>query len=190
MAGSSSAKRPPPASSSGSPRSSYRSCSATSILRRHVRLTGIGAPLNVGSVSWERIEAHVSQAGLRNQIELLTGLLADHSTGLLITLDEIHRNQIGELRELATTVQHAFREGRERGQPFPRLLRPSRTQPPKACCRLSRVRTRRRPVTAGRSRIPARRRRPARAAPRALPRSRPTRRPSACPGPAPRRPWP
>jgi hypothetical protein len=32
---------------------------------------------------------------------------------LLITLDEIHQNQITELRELATTVQHAFREGRE-----------------------------------------------------------------------------
>ena len=32
---------------------------------------------------------------------------------MLITLDEIHRNQVQELRDLATTVQHAFREGRE-----------------------------------------------------------------------------
>ena len=32
---------------------------------------------------------------------------------MLITLDEIHRTQIVELRELATSVQHAFREDRD-----------------------------------------------------------------------------
>jgi hypothetical protein len=82
-----------------------------STVSRH--LTGLTAPLNIGAVSWDTIESHVIQAGLRNQIELLTDLLSEHRTGLLITLDEIHLNQIGELRELATTVQHAFREGRE-----------------------------------------------------------------------------
>jgi hypothetical protein len=46
-------------------------------------------------------------------VELLTDLLAGNETGLLVTLDEIHQNQIGELRELATSVQHAFREERE-----------------------------------------------------------------------------
>lgn len=81
------------------------------VVRR--RLTGVTAPLNMGGVTWASVEEHVSRAGLRNQIELLTGLVAEHSTGLLITLDEIHQNQMGELRELATTVQHAFREGRE-----------------------------------------------------------------------------
>src|SRR5947199_154398 len=40
-------------------------------------------------------------------------LLDEHETGLLITLDEIHQIQIGELRELATTVQHAFRDERQ-----------------------------------------------------------------------------
>ena len=77
------------------------------------RITGLTAPLNVGSVAWDTIESHVIQAGLRNQIELLTDLLAEHGTGVLITLDEIHQNQIAELREVATTVQHAFREGRD-----------------------------------------------------------------------------
>lgn len=77
------------------------------------RLTGITGPFNVGGATWDSVEAHVSESGLRNQIDLLTELLAEHSTGLLITLDEIHQNQIRELRELATTVQHAFREGRE-----------------------------------------------------------------------------
>jgi hypothetical protein len=77
------------------------------------RVTGLTGPLGVGAVAWDTIESHLSQVGLRNQIELLTQLLAPHGTGVLITLDEIHQNQIGELREVATTVQHAFREGRE-----------------------------------------------------------------------------
>lgn len=77
------------------------------------RLSGLTAPLDAGGVTWSTLEAHVVEAGLRNQIELLTDLLAEGATGLLITLDEIHRNQIGELRELATTIQHAFREERE-----------------------------------------------------------------------------
>lgn len=82
------------------------------------RLTGVTA-LQVGA-EWETLEAHVVEAGLRNQLELLTDLLADRRTGppldgggVLITLDEIHRNQIAELREIATAIQHAFRERRE-----------------------------------------------------------------------------
>ena len=77
------------------------------------RLTGITGPLGAGGATWSAVEAHLADAGLRNQAALLTDLLAEKGTGLLITLDEIHRNQIGELRELATTVQHAFREERE-----------------------------------------------------------------------------
>ena len=77
------------------------------------RITGVTAPLNIGALTWNTIEAHVVQAGLRNQLEMLTDLLAEHRTGVLITLDEIHQNQIDELRELATAVQHAFRENRE-----------------------------------------------------------------------------
>lgn len=77
------------------------------------RLTGITGPFHIGSISWDTISAHVVEAGLRNQVELLTDLLDAQRRGLLITLDELHRNQIRELREFATVVQHAFREGRE-----------------------------------------------------------------------------
>lgn len=77
------------------------------------RLTGLTGPLNIGGATWSTIEAHLVQAGLRNQLELLTDLLAENRTGVLVTLDEIHQNQIEELRELATVVQHAFRENRE-----------------------------------------------------------------------------
>jgi hypothetical protein len=82
----------------------------------HRRLSGFSVPLGplgAGGVTWNTLESHVVEAGLRNQIEMLTDLLIEHETGLLITLDEIHQNQIAELRELAIAVQHAFREGRE-----------------------------------------------------------------------------
>ncbi len=77
------------------------------------RLTGFQLPLKGGGLTWETLESHVVKSDLRSQITLLTDLLAENETGLLITLDEIHRNQIDELREVAATVQHAFREGRE-----------------------------------------------------------------------------
>lgn len=77
------------------------------------RLTGVTAPFTGGGLTWETLETHVAEADLRSQINLLTELLEENGAGLLITLDEIHRQQIAELRELATTVQHAFREERE-----------------------------------------------------------------------------
>lgn len=80
-------------------------------VRRHLR--SVTAPLGAGALAWETIEAHVVSMGLRTQLELLTDVLAQHETGVLITLDEIHQNRIDELRELATTVQHAFREDRD-----------------------------------------------------------------------------
>lgn len=80
-------------------------------VRRH--LTGIDLPLGGGGAAWERIEAHVAEADLRSQITLLTDLLAAGETGLLITIDEVHRDRAGDLRELATVIQHAFREERE-----------------------------------------------------------------------------
>jgi hypothetical protein len=82
----------------------------------HRHLSGLSlplGPLGTGGVTWNTLESHVVAAGLRNQIEMLTDLLVEHETGLLITLDEIHQNQIAELRELATAVQHSFREERQ-----------------------------------------------------------------------------
>lgn len=76
------------------------------------RVTGVTAPFNIGSLAWDTTETHIVRAGLRRQIELLTDLLAEHDTGVLLTLDEIHHDQVEELREVAITVQHAFREGR------------------------------------------------------------------------------
>jgi len=77
------------------------------------RLSSLSLPMGLGSASWETFEAHLGQAGLRDQIALITELLSAHETGLLITLDEIHRDAQRELREFATTIQHSFREERE-----------------------------------------------------------------------------
>src|ERR1700712_3710496 len=77
------------------------------------RMKGYTAPVSIGRVDWDTVERHVVQAGLRNQLELLTDVLGGHGTGGLVRPDEIDRNQLAELRELATPVQHAFREGRE-----------------------------------------------------------------------------
>jgi hypothetical protein len=77
------------------------------------RLTSIQAPLNLGGVGWATDEQHRPRPSLRSQIELLTDLLAENETGLLITLDEIHHHQKSELREFGAIVQHAFREARE-----------------------------------------------------------------------------
>ena len=49
---------------------------------------------------------------LRAQLTALTDHLADHGTGLLLTVDELHRADREGLRELAATVQHCFREER------------------------------------------------------------------------------
>lgn len=77
------------------------------------RLSSLSLPMGLGGVSWETLDAHVVAAGLRDQLALLTDLLQPHQTGLLITLDEIHRDASPELREFATTAQHSFREERE-----------------------------------------------------------------------------
>lgn len=77
------------------------------------RLSGISVPLGLGGATWESDQIHISAPGVRNQVTLVCDLLAATGAGLLITLDEIHHHHIDELRELATTLQHLFREGRE-----------------------------------------------------------------------------
>ncbi len=77
------------------------------------RLGGMTAPAGLGGAAWTTTDAHPVTLGLRNQIAALTDLLAEKRVGLLVTLDEIHRQQTDELREFGTVLQHAFREGRD-----------------------------------------------------------------------------
>jgi hypothetical protein len=74
------------------------------------RLTGITAPGGIGGASWETKDLHEVIPGLRSQIVSLCGTLAMGETGLVITVDELHRGLFDELAQLCTVVQHAFRE--------------------------------------------------------------------------------
>jgi hypothetical protein len=77
-------------------------------------LSGLSAPAGLGSLNWDTaVEGAAPAPTLRSLIDELTELLAKRDTGLLITVDEIHRQLASELRELGATVQHAFREQRE-----------------------------------------------------------------------------
>lgn len=80
-------------------------------VKRH--LSHVRFPVVGGGVSWETIESHIVEDDLRGQINLLTDVLAEQQSGLLITVDEVHAAYIDDLRELITVIQHAFREDRE-----------------------------------------------------------------------------
>ncbi|TQC42026.1 ATP-binding protein [Rhodococcus sp. WS4] len=54
------------------------------------RLSGIIAA-GIGGVNWTTTDAPPPAVSLRHQIDELTDALAEHETGLLITVDEIHR---------------------------------------------------------------------------------------------------
>lgn len=76
-------------------------------------LTSVTLPLGLGGASFGSEETHRPEMGLRNQLTRLCDLLEPNGAGLLLTLDEVHRHQLGELRNLAATIQHLFREERE-----------------------------------------------------------------------------
>lgn len=74
------------------------------------RLSGVSAPGGLGGATWETTELHRASPGLRSRIASLCGLLAGSGTGLLITVDELHRKLSQELEQLCAIVQHAFRD--------------------------------------------------------------------------------
>jgi len=78
-------------------------------VKRHLAGISIGK----AGISWMAENIHRAVPGLRNQLFLLADLLAENRTGVLISIDEVHRDPRQELEELTATVQHAFREERE-----------------------------------------------------------------------------
>ena len=75
------------------------------------RLTAVTLPLHLGGVTWQPPSSE-QQLDLRAQVTALTDHLAERGTGLLITVDELHRADRSGLRELVATLQHCFREER------------------------------------------------------------------------------
>ena len=78
-----------------------------------VKVTGLSAPMGLGGATWETSEAHTVSPALRTRLTAACDLLTANSTGLLLTLDEIHHHVVRELREVATVLQHLVREERE-----------------------------------------------------------------------------
>jgi hypothetical protein len=74
---------------------------------------GFGIPVVGGNVTWETLRPYTVKMDLRSQIDSLTDLLSEDETGLLITVDEIHKHQKDDLRAIAAAIQHAIREERE-----------------------------------------------------------------------------
>lgn len=77
------------------------------------KLTGLGAPMGFGSVSWESRRAYEPIPALRSLLTAACDLLAANGVGVLLTLDEIHHQQVTDLRELAVVLQHLVREEKE-----------------------------------------------------------------------------
>lgn len=77
------------------------------------RLSGVTLPFGAGGATWDNPRRGDIPVNFRSQLELVTDILAENSTGILITIDEIHYRQIEELREFGATIQHAFRDGRD-----------------------------------------------------------------------------
>lgn len=75
------------------------------------RLTAVNLPFHLGGVTWQPPSAE-QQLDLRAQVVALTDHLVERGTGLLLTVDELHRADRAGLRELVATLQHAFREER------------------------------------------------------------------------------
>lgn len=74
-------------------------------------LTGVTLPVIGGGATFAAPPAAVSE--WRHELGLLLEVLARQGTGLLVTVDEVHRHARDELRDLAATVQHLIREDRE-----------------------------------------------------------------------------
>ena len=73
-------------------------------------LTGVTLPVIGGGVTVSSRPAEVVQ--WREQVGRLLDVLEADDTGLLITVDEVHRHARDELRDLAATFQHLVREDR------------------------------------------------------------------------------
>lgn len=80
--------------------------------RRHLLDVQLPAYLGGGGVKTSVENRHPVELDARSQVEAVTELLPE-GRGLLITVDEVHRNSSEDMRQLTTIIQHAVREDRE-----------------------------------------------------------------------------
>lgn len=76
------------------------------------RFSGFSAPARLGGVNFDTGKRHQPAPSLRSQLTELTDHLARNGTGVVVTIDEIAPETLADLRAIAATVQHLFREDR------------------------------------------------------------------------------
>lgn len=76
------------------------------------RVSGVTLPMSMGGVDFAVESQQPNVQGLRTQLNDLTDHLAEHGTGLLITVDELHAGARTEIQALGAVIQHCFREER------------------------------------------------------------------------------
>lgn len=80
--------------------------------KKRRKVTGVTLPASLGGVTTP-LPKEDGPATTRRRLTLLTDVLADHGSGLMITLDEVHHGARDELRELGAVHQHMVPEDRE-----------------------------------------------------------------------------
>ncbi|QUW18022.1 ATP-binding protein [Agrococcus sp. Marseille-Q4369] len=75
----------------------------------------LGAGVSGASLSTRVVDEHQPEKALREQLTQLCGIAADRGAGVLITLDELHGDVLGEIRQLTIALQHLQREEAEIG---------------------------------------------------------------------------
>ncbi len=78
----------------------------------HRRLTGVTAPARLGGLNFEAEERHQATPSLRSRLTGLAEVLQPHSTGVVLTIDELSTDTLADLQLIAATIQHLFRENR------------------------------------------------------------------------------
>jgi hypothetical protein len=79
------------------------------------RITGVNASvLGVGGgFNREISEKHLVKPNFRARLEDLVDLAERRGVGVLLSVDEVHRTPIDDMREIAQAVQHCFRASRQ-----------------------------------------------------------------------------
>jgi type II secretory pathway predicted ATPase ExeA len=83
------------------------SASHSTVTSASVSVLGIGA-----SIGREEAPRYPYKPNFRSELEDLADLLAKRGAGVLVTVDEVQRAQVEDLRIISQAVQHCFRAGR------------------------------------------------------------------------------
>lgn len=78
---------------------------------RTTRLTGISLPFSGGGFNTSTEESAPITPDFHHQLMRTLEILDDHGTGLLLTLDEVHRSQLGEMQEVTDALATAVADG-------------------------------------------------------------------------------